>query len=261
MDKNEFIVVNNEMYLDTQSKSLEERINEINLDKDRECEIKKEKGLDIVKDKFLGSFKLGAIASTIIGWSKEVNKEIKDAKKAVLLEQYINKIDNQEDSINKLKLFITNPQGNVLFNKILMILDDYPPDLELINHLAKALKYMVNNDNFYKMFEQHKFALAQIEKLTPQALTILTDYKNYPEFNVGTSIAFGAKITSEWHDKFIEAYCKSKRIDSLEMRSRVAHVIIQLESQGYLEAFKKNDSTIVCEVTKIGKDLIPYLEV
>ena len=99
MDNNEFIVVNNDMYLDTQSKSLEERINEINLDKDKECEIKKEKGLDIVKDKFLGSFKLGAIASTIIGWSEEVNKEIKDAKKAVLLEQYINKIDKDRKSV------------------------------------------------------------------------------------------------------------------------------------------------------------------
>ena len=52
MDKNEFIVVNNEMYLYTQSKSLEERINQINLDKDREYEINKEKGLDIVKNKF-----------------------------------------------------------------------------------------------------------------------------------------------------------------------------------------------------------------
>lgn len=261
MDKNQFIVTNNEMYLDTQNKSLEERINAISLDQDKENNIKIEKSLDIVKDNVLGSFKLGAIASTIIGWSDEVNKEIKDAKKAVLLEQYINKIDNQEDSINKLKLFITNPQGNVLFNKILTILDDYPPDLELINHLARALKYMVNDENFYKMFEQHKFALAQIEKLTPQALTILTDYKNYPVFNIGTSIAFGPKVTSEWHYNFIKAYCKSKNISSLEIKSRVAHVIIQLQSQGYLEAFKKDDSTVVCEVTKIGKDLIPYIEV
>ncbi len=115
-----------------------------------------------------------------------------------------------------------------------MILDDYPPDLELIDHLVRALKYMVNNDNFYKMFEQHKFTLAQIEKLTPQALTILSDYENYPVFNLEMSMSFGPNVTSEWYDKFIEAYCKNKNINSLEMKSRVAHVIIQLQSQGYL---------------------------
>jgi predicted transport protein len=86
-------------------------------------------------------------------------------------------------------------------------------------------------------------------------------YKNHPVFNLGMSMSFGAKVTSEWHDKFIEAYYKSKNINSLEMRSRVVHVIIQLQSQGYMEAFKKDDTTVVCEVTKIGKDLIPYIEV
>ena len=260
MDKNNFIITNSEMYFDTQNKSLEERIKNINLDENYENEVKYNMALDTVKDKILGSFKIGEVISTILDWSDNVNNEIKEAKKAILLEQYLNKIDKQEDSINKLKLFITQPKGNVLFNKILMILEDYPPDLELINHLAKALRYMVNNDNFSKMFEQHKFALSQIEKLTPQALTILADYKNYPEFNLGMSMTFGVKVTSEWHDKFIEAYCNRKKITSIEMKSRIAHTIVQLESQGYIEAFKKDDKTIVCEVSQIGLDLMPYIE-
>ena len=45
------------------------------------------------------------------------------------------------------------------------------------------------------------------------------------------------------------------------MKSRIAHTIVQLESQGYIEAFKKDDNTIVCEVSQIGKDLMPYIEV
>lgn len=167
IDENTFIITNSNMYFDTQDKSLEERIKSINLDKDYENEVRSNATLNIVKDKFLGSFKIGEVISTILEWSDDVNNQVKEAKKSVLLEEYLNKIDKQEDSINKLKQFITQPKGNVLFNKILMILEDYPPDLELIAHLAKALRYMVNNDNFGKMFEQHKFALSQIEKLTP----------------------------------------------------------------------------------------------
>ena len=261
IDENTFIITNSNMYFDTQDKSLEERIKSINLDKDYENEVRSNATLNIVKDKFLGSFKIGEVISTILEWSDDVNNQVKEAKKSVLLDEYLNKIDKQEDSINKLKQFITQPKGNVLFNKILMILEDYPPDLELIAHLAKALRYMVNNDNFGKMFEQHKFALSQIEKLTPQALTILADYKNYPTFNLGMSMTFGIKVTSEWHDKFIEAYCNRKNITSIEMKSRIAHTIVQLESQGYIEAFKKDDNTIVCEVSQIGKDLMPYIEV
>lgn len=124
MDKNTFIITNSEMYFNTQNKSLEERIKSINLDENYENEVKYNMALDTVKDKILGSFKIGEVITTILDWSDNVNNEIKEAKKAVLLEQYLNKIDKQEDSINKLKLFITQPKGNVLFNKILMILED-----------------------------------------------------------------------------------------------------------------------------------------
>lgn len=54
---------------------------------------------------------------------------------------------------------------------------------------------ILNNNFISKMFEQHKFALSKIEKLTPQASTILAYYKNYPEFKLGMSMTFGVKVT------------------------------------------------------------------
>ena len=106
IDENTFIITNSNMYFDTQDKSLEERIKSINLDKDYENEVRSNATLNIVKDKFLGSFKIGEVISTILEWSDDVNNQVKEAKKSVLLEEYLNKIDKQEDSINKLKQFI-----------------------------------------------------------------------------------------------------------------------------------------------------------
>ena len=61
MDKNTFIITNSEMYFNTQNKSLEERIKSINLDENYENEVKYNMALDTVKDKILGSFKIGEV--------------------------------------------------------------------------------------------------------------------------------------------------------------------------------------------------------
>lgn len=259
MDKNQFIISQPQTYFETQSISLQERLNNVKIDEDIECEIVNDKTIKIIRDNTLGLFKIGEVISTLLNWNDEIDKEIEEAKKAILLEQYFNRVDKHEETINKLKIFLTNPQGNVLFNKILRIIDDNPPDQELIHHLSSALKYITNDENFHSMFEKHKFAISQIEKLTPQALTLLADYKNYPTFQLGTAISFGPKVTSEWNMQFVIAYCTMKRISSQEIISRISHVITQLQTQGYIEAFKTKENLYMCEVSSIGRDILPYL--
>lgn len=233
----------------------------VEISEDKEQSIVAEKTVKTIRDKALGLFKIGEVISTVLNWNEEIDEEINEAKKAVLLESYFNKVDSQEDAINRLKSFLINPQGNVLFNKVLRILDDNPPDQELIYHLSSVLKFIISNDEFYKMFERHKFALSQIENLTPQALTILADYKNYPTFKLGTSISFGPKVTSEWNVQFVREYCVKKNITSPELITRISHVVTQLQTQGYIEAFKSSADTFICEVSSIGKDLLPYITV
>ena len=259
MDKNKFIITESETYLRTQNKTLEQRLSKVEISKEGEKEIIENKTLKIIRDKVLGSFKVGDVISTVLNWNEEVDEEIKEAKKAVLLEQYFNLVDNHDNAINELKQFITSPQGNVLFNKVLKILDDNPPDLELIGHLSSALKYIVSDEYFYKMFEKHKFALSQIEGLSPQALTILSDYKNYPTFHIGAVTTIGAKVSTEWNNQFVNAYCMKKGITSIDITTRISHVIVQLQTQGYIEAYKSKEDTFYCEITKIGKDLLPYI--
>lgn len=261
MDKNNFIITQSETYLQTQNKTLEQRLNNIEISQDREQDIIGNKTVKTIRDKTLGLFKVGEVISTFLNWNEEVDEEIDEAKKSVLLERFFNSVDYHENTINKLKQFITNPQGNVLFNKVLRILDDNPPDLELISHLSTALKYIIDNGDFYKLFEKHKFALAQIEKLSPQALTILSDYRNYPDFKLESSTSMGGKITSEWNIKFVQSYCNLKEISSDEIIIRISHVITQLQTQGYLAAYTSRENVCYCEVTSIGKDLLPYITI
>lgn len=258
MDSNEFIIEEPETYLKTQNKTLEERLDKIKLN-DQEFEIIKEQTGKIIVDKLLGTFKVGEVISTFLNWNDEVDEEIKKAKKSILLKRYFNMADNHEDAIYKLKNFLMYPQGNVLFNKILRILDENPPNLDLIEHLSSTLKYIVSDEKFYTLFEQHKFALSQIEKLTPQALTILSDFSNYPSFKLGMIVTEGNKVTSDWSPKFAKVYCKKKNIDSKELIKRISYVISDLETGGYIEAVKKHGNTCICKVSSIGQDILPYL--
>lgn len=203
--------------------------------------------------------KTGDVISTFINWNDEVSKDITEAKKMILLEKYFNKSESNEKSIAMLKDFLVNPQGNTLFNKILRIVDDSPPDQELMEHLSSALKYIVGSGRFEELFEQHKYALAQIERLTPQALTIIADKDQWPPIELGFSVVTGAKVTSDWYSEFTLAYCSTKGIHSQDKFKRIQHSIIALQSQSIMEAYKGENSIIYCELTHVGKDLIPYL--
>lgn len=83
------------------------------------------------------------------------------------MERYFNVSDENEKAISQLVSLVTDPAGSVLFNKILAILVDNPPDDEQFDHFAAALKYIIQSD-FGRLFEQHKWAVSQIEKMTPK---------------------------------------------------------------------------------------------
>lgn len=193
MDKRQeldFIGKNAGQYLDIVGKDLESRIEEVNLSSTERKEIRKGETIKSIKDKGLAILgPMGEIISTVINWNDSVNQNISEAKKMILLEQYFNQTDEHLLAIKQLQECITNPQGNTLFNKILRIVDDSPPDPELTSHLSKVLKKIIEDGNFEALFEKHKYALGQIERLTPQAITIIADYNSWPPIQLGTTIS------------------------------------------------------------------------
>lgn len=247
-----------EHYFNAQGKSLDARLEKVKLSDEKESEINSQHMKRFIRDKALGLFKFGELISEIINWNESVDDDLKEAKKEYLLSQYFDKNDQNEQALRQLKGFLTSPQGNTLFNKILRILDDSPPDVELSDHLSSSLQYIVSS-RFSQLFEQHKYALAQIEKLTPQALTILADNRSWPLIKLGSYSANGTKISSDWLIEFTQAYCQSKQIRDAGIESRVRHSINELISTRLIEAHLANEGGARCVITSVGKTLLPYI--
>lgn len=245
-------------YFNAQSKSLDSRLENIKISEEEENEISKNHAKKFIRDKALGFFKVGELISEIIKWNESVDEDIKEAKKEYLLAQYFDKNDRNEMALTKIKEFLSNAQGNTLFNKILRILDDTPPDMELSKHLSNALKYIVNN-NFQDLFEEHKYALGQIEKLTPQALTILSDNDSWPLIGLGSYTANGSKVTSDWLTHFTQAYADSKKIEDPKITNRISHSINELISMRLIEAHLVQERRASCNMTEIGVMILSYI--
>lgn len=223
----------------SRKKLLYERLETIKITEKEITEMEKEHAIKTIRSKILGIFKLGDFINTILDWNEDVDDEIRQRKKEYLLSEYVMKCESLGLDVNALKDFITNPVGNTLFNKIIRILDDSPPDPELSNHLSNILVNMSNSE-FQKLFEKEKFVLSQIELLTPQCLTILSDYQNWPHFIITSFSAQGTLLGKGWVDYFIEYYCSYKGINDGKAKDRILHSLKQLESDNYIEGHLVN---------------------
>ncbi|WP_163579985.1 hypothetical protein [Gracilibacillus saliphilus] len=96
-EKSKFIATNTDNYLYVQGQSLEKSLDKIRIDSEEENEIVKYKTIGTIRYKALGLMgSIGDMISTIINWNEEVDTEITEAKKRILLEKYINKADEHE---------------------------------------------------------------------------------------------------------------------------------------------------------------------
>lgn len=254
------IVTNPEIYYDTKKKGLDQRLEKFELTKEEEDAIVASKTTKTIRDKVLGLFKVGEVIATILNWNEEIEGDIKEAKKEYLLASYFDKTDQTKNAIENIKQFLTNPQGNTLFNKILTILDNTPPDAELTDHLATVLQHIINSD-FTGLFEEHKFALNQLEMLTPQALTILSDYKCWPTWQLTSYSSNGPRLTSHWLPDFVNIYSVSKEISDPSMKAKISHSMNDLIKNRYVEGMLTTHKLVAAAfLTDIGKLLVKYVE-
>jgi hypothetical protein len=245
-------------YFALKKQALDDAINAVSLPPEKTDEIKAEHAGRLVRDKLLGLFKLGEIVNAILTWNHDVDEYIREAKKEYLLADYFEKTEDIDNALSKLQKFLTSPRGNTLFNKMLRIFDDSPPDGELANHLAAALRHIVMSD-FEAMFEQHRYALAQIDKLTPQTLTILADHHSWPQIPLSGYAATGTKVTSDWLSEFTKVYADVKRISNPSTVERIRHSINELIAGKYIEAHLIGGNKARCVATQVGQLLLPYI--
>lgn len=254
------IIAHPQYYFQAQEKTLDARLEDVRLPEGEVDRVIVDHTKKVVRDKVLGLFKIGEVVNTILNWNDEVDADLREAKKEYLLAQYFARAEADSQAIGALKNFLTSAQGNTLFNKMLRILDDSPPDEELMRHLSVALRRIVDSE-FSRLFEAHKYALSQIERLTPQALTILADERSWPLVGLGAHFASGSKVTSDWLVEFVGAYTRSKGISDQAMIGRVQHSVNELIAGRFIEAHLVKEKTARCQTTEIGRTLLTYIDV
>lgn len=274
--KKEVSIFKPKKILSKKSKDFDDYLSQAKIDPSEEKEIRKKSLLRTIKDEALGLFKLGEIIKKILEWNQKTDREIKEKKKEILLANYFSKTEKIGNSVGQLKNFLTDPFGNVIFNKILRIIDNTPPDKELLYHLSNVLKKVVESKDFRNLFGKHKYVLSQIEKLSPQALTILSDYKNWPHFKMKSFTALGGRIESDWLLAFITPYAEQKGIPiGGEERIRIMGALNELKQYGFIEAHlvrgeidvtvgtlvKEEQKEIEVIRTRAGIEITEYLDV
>lgn len=253
------ILTHSKLYYPNRAKTLKLRLESVNLGEEAESKINSQTGKKILRDKVLGLSKITEIVSIVLNWNEEVEKEIRLAKKEHLLNLYFDKADHATNCIDSISKFLSNPQGNILFNKILRIQDDSPPDLELSEHLSSALKHITESD-YLVLFEEHRYALSIIEKLTPQEMSLITRSFHWGDFNVDGVVTNGSKVTSDWIPSFLRSILATENKKDEKTVERLAHAIHGLERSGLIAPKRGSERSLRCELTSIGKMILPYLQ-
>jgi hypothetical protein len=121
--------------------------------------------------------------------------------------------------------------------------------------------YNIARADFEALFAEHKYALSQIERLTPQGLTILSDSRSWPSFDLGSPSTHGGIVTNEWADEFGYAYAGQKGVSDPPTRLRIAHSIRDLHNNRLiLAAESEENGPFRCLFTEMGNLIRKYLQ-
>jgi hypothetical protein len=257
-DNSEMIIAHPKEHLSLKKRELDSALNAIILTDDEADEIRNKRAIKVLHDNVLGKIPGYKLARCLLTWNAEADREIKNAKKELLLVNCHEKLIGQGQSIQAITNFITNPVGSTLFNKLIQIIDDNPPDQELLQHLSACLKNMCTSD-FEALFSDHKYALSQIEIMTPHSLTILSDSASWPIFDPGSFQSNGPTITSDWLEAFCSHYIAAKGI-SPDRRKFIRHCISELMSKRMIIATLHQERKAKAGLTEIGSTIVKYIE-
>lgn len=253
------------------AKDLQFRLDNIEIPEEVRDAIANKEVAKTVLDAVLDFFQLGAL-SKVFNTAENIKGNLDEYKKGLLMEQYIGGLEDAQKEVGKLQKFVTDPEGNVIFSKMIRILNANPPNPGYARLLALTLKRIVES-NFNELFEKHIYALNQIEQLTPQALALLADYANWPEYEIGNYSSNHGVITSDWIEEFLLYYLPLRNITDHETERRIAHAFKELLRNDFIRSrkqgesdskdlgdMKDSDKKAVCEPTELGLEVLEYID-
>jgi hypothetical protein len=187
-------------------------------------------------------------------WTERLDQASREEKLKLLLNKYAENFKSVDDALSQLKTLTVTRGGQTLFRKIIQIVDKGAEDQEWIVLLATVLQ-KISEAEFEKYFEAQMFILSQIDRLSPQALIILSQYNIWRKVNIqGTTTASG-KTAGDWAPQVTKFMRQHLEIENLEVGGRINHSFNELESANMLTL-----SGHQLKLTPIGLEIHRILE-
>ncbi|MNS16173.1 hypothetical protein D3C72_478200 [compost metagenome] len=178
----------------------------------------------------------GSILTKIFGAADEAAKQAQDERMGQVLERYLNETDDLTQKAAELKAFVTDPWGAMLFKRLKGIVDRTPPDPRLLEAMRDALENMTTSD-FRAQFEDHDFALALMEEISPQGMIILRQYGAAPLFRTTSGASFlNGELMGDWSGFLVPNFTDQLSLDTDTLQNRFKMVHADLIRKGFVKA-------------------------
>ncbi len=202
----------------------------------------------------------GVLASLIpplgmlLEWSEKVDQGVKEQKLQTLLRKYNEYFSSLDETIAKIKFLTATRSGKVLLSKVIGLVDNMV-DEESIGLLANTLKNITNSE-VEKKFEEHAYILSQIDRLTPQALVVLSKYEDWKACSLsGTTTTSKHTVSGDWDSQVAVFLAGKLGIIASDIKLRMAHSFWELESTGMIVL---DGSFVKLEI--IGAEVCRYIK-
>jgi len=214
----------------------------------------------------------GKIINKIKKFGDETEKEILEKKKDYLLNEYFKNTDNLEKEFEEMRRFISSPYGSMLYSKVISLVNNNSPNPHYIRMISRALRKVVNAD-FERAFDEYKYALDLIGRISVQALIILADCPNWPNYSLGNYSSGKGVVTSQWVSEFVKKYAIDKNILSPLTARRISHSLGELlrldliystipgeRDSKDMGSIKSPANNALCKVTGLGEEILTYID-
>ncbi|MFC6315194.1 hypothetical protein ACFQHW_06350 [Lapidilactobacillus achengensis] len=207
--------------------------------KDAAIETAKSQGRSIVSH--IINMNIGNILLDIIETGDRLKSNLDDAKKAALISEYLQKVDDQEQGLMRLADLITDPYGLSIYSKITALLSDSPFDDDLISILSEYLAKLSKEPNLGEAFSKSKTILNLIDKVSPLALIVLKNYRFWPRIsNPGAAVVVGGVVQGDNSQLVAECFQTIPALHGIEVGS-IRMAILDLQVNGLAQFMQGTD--------------------
>lgn len=252
------IAKNPKEYLEYETRSLQERIEAVTLSEEQKEKVK----IDTTVEAGGSTIKSGLsiltagtsdIVFEVLNWKKRLDENMDDAKKSILMAEYMKKFDTIEQGVDNLERVLSDLYGQTLFSKIDNMVADNPLDDEVIKKLSNVMKTISDSDNVEAIFPPAKQVLNIIDKLSPMSLYMIGEFPKWPTFSMQMMMSMGGRVNG-FESHFVDAY---KSCNPQFDKNSIETAVNEMSSSGliYGALLNQNNNVIKANLTDTGRFL------